>query len=101
MRWSEEVLILREEMRRVLAFLTWHAVWWDRQALRRTGLSPEATEGLAAYAYKQAHIRRKIHSSFDKLWRTSWTSIEHGIGANNAMLELPSSPFITSYPDSA
>lgn len=100
MRWSEEVLILREEMRRVLAFLTWHAVWWDQQVQRRTGLSLEAAEGVAAYAYKQASIRRKIRSSFDTLWRSSWASLDQGVGADNAILELPSSIFLTSYPDS-
>ncbi|KZP24407.1 hypothetical protein FIBSPDRAFT_1011668, partial [Athelia psychrophila] len=100
MRWSEEVLILREEMVRVLVFLTWHALWWERQALRRTGLSPEAAEGVAAYAYKQANIRRKIRASFDTLWRTSWATIEQGIGANNMVLDLPSSDLITSYPES-
>lgn len=100
MRWSEEVLILRQEMVRVLVFLTWHALWWERQALRRTGLSPEAAEGVAAYAYKQASIRRKIWTSFDTLWRTSWATIEQGVGANNAVLNLPSSHLLTSYPES-
>lgn len=99
MRWSEEVLILREEMHRVLAFFAWHAEWWDNQAHRRTNLSPEAAEGFAAYAFKQAYIRRSMRSSFDHLWRTSWQSIEHGIGANNEILNIPTSQFITLYPE--
>ncbi|KAF7968555.1 hypothetical protein HWV62_30143 [Athelia sp. TMB] len=98
MCWSEEVLLLREEMRRVLAFLAWHAVWWDLQALRHADLSPEVAEGVAAYAYKQARIRRAIRSSFDDLWTTSWKTIKHGEGVNNDILELPLSDFITSYP---
>lgn len=101
MRWSEEVLMLREEMRRVLAFLSWHEVWWDQQALRRTDLPSEVTEGLAAYAYKQAHMRRKIRTSFDKLWRYSWASLEHGLGKDNEILELPSSHYIPTYPESS
>ncbi|KAF7967636.1 hypothetical protein HWV62_33617 [Athelia sp. TMB] len=100
MRWSEEVLLIREEMSRVLAFLSWHSVWWDRQVGRRTDLTPEAAEGVSAYAHRQAAIRRKIRSSFDILWTTGWDSIVQGVGANNGVLNLPSgsSSFITSYP---
>jgi hypothetical protein len=32
-RWEEEVLLLNEEMRRTLAFLTWKATWWRSRAL--------------------------------------------------------------------
>ncbi|KAF7977625.1 hypothetical protein HWV62_3024 [Athelia sp. TMB] len=100
MRWSEEVLLLREEMRRILAFLAWHAEWWDRQASRWTGLSPETAQGVAAYAYKQAAIRRKIRTSFDTLWTNSWATIKHGLGVDNEILDLPSesSSFISTYP---
>lgn len=100
MRWSEEVLLLRVEMRRVLLFLTWHALWWEKQARRRSNLSSEAAEGVAAYAFKQASIRRKMCSSFEHLWRTSWQSISHGAGADNSILNLPSSHFIPVYPES-
>ncbi|KAF7977149.1 hypothetical protein HWV62_4563 [Athelia sp. TMB] len=96
--WTEEVLLLREEMRRVLAFLTWHAGWWDCQASSRTGLTLEAAEGVAAYAHKQAAIRRKIHSSFDTLWVASWAKIKHGVGSDNEILDLGESSFVTSYP---
>lgn len=100
MRWSEEVLLIRQEMSRVLAFLSWHAVWWDQQTTRRTDLSPETAEGVSAYANKQAAMRRKIRSSFDLLWTTGWNLIVHGVGSNNAVLNLPSdsSSFITPYP---
>lgn len=100
MRWSEEVLILREEMQRTLTFFGWHADWWDSQAHRRFDLSPEVAEGLAAYAFKQAGIRRSLRSSFDQLWRQGWHSITHGVGADNAVLNLPSSHIITRYPES-
>ncbi|KIM79146.1 hypothetical protein PILCRDRAFT_10574 [Piloderma croceum F 1598] len=49
MCWLEEVLFLCEEMRRVLAFLEWHAGWWDEQENMLTGLS-DAQEGVVAYA---------------------------------------------------
>ncbi|KAG1786540.1 uncharacterized protein HD556DRAFT_1449630 [Suillus plorans] len=32
--WSEEVELLREEMRRVLEFFAWQAAWWDEQGKR-------------------------------------------------------------------
>ncbi|KAJ7716269.1 hypothetical protein B0H16DRAFT_1339234 [Mycena metata] len=36
-RWEEEVELLREEMKRVLRFLRWRAMWWESQRGRRTG----------------------------------------------------------------
>ncbi|KAG2054496.1 hypothetical protein BDR06DRAFT_1049485 [Suillus hirtellus] len=30
-RWEEEVQLLHEEMRRIIAFLDWHTGWWDTQ----------------------------------------------------------------------
>ncbi|KAG1791580.1 uncharacterized protein HD556DRAFT_1240578 [Suillus plorans] len=59
-RWVEEVQLLREEMRRVTAYLSWHATWWDAQADRRTGLEPAEVEGLRGYAKRQAAVRRDL-----------------------------------------
>lgn len=100
MRWSEEVLLLREEMRRVQVFSRWQADWWTLQTCRLAGLSPEGAEGIAAYAAKQASIRLQMASRFDDLWRTEWLSIPHGAGANNELLELEpgASLFLTDYP---
>ncbi|KAG1807133.1 uncharacterized protein BJ212DRAFT_1449387 [Suillus subaureus] len=30
-RWAEEVVLLQEEMRRVVAYFDWHAMWWDKR----------------------------------------------------------------------
>ncbi|KAG1719290.1 hypothetical protein EDB19DRAFT_1898779 [Suillus lakei] len=38
-RWVEEVQLLREEMRRVAAYLSWHAAWWDRKQTVAQGSS--------------------------------------------------------------
>lgn len=57
MRWSEEVLLLCEEMRRVQQFFRWHAHWWEEQVGRIPDLSMEDAEGAAAYAARQAYIR--------------------------------------------
>lgn len=74
-RWEEEVLLLREEMRRVLAFFEWQAGWWDKQGARRQFVSHEFTEGALAYAHRQATLRRRMSTHFRSLWEAvpSWT----------------------------
>lgn len=69
MRWSEEVDLLSEEMRRVLAFLEWQAEWWVTQRERRIGLTPEQAEGVIAYAERQAALRLAMRSRFKSNWR--------------------------------
>lgn len=67
-RSTEEVLLLKEEMRHMLEFLEWKAKWWlERQALR-TGLSKELTEGLKVYAASQASLQRSLACQFRALW---------------------------------
>jgi hypothetical protein len=60
MRWSEEVLLLQEEMWQVLAFFDWHAGWWEGQATLHKNLMPQMAEGMNAYVCKQAHLRRSL-----------------------------------------
>ena len=88
MRWSEEVLLVREEMRRVLQFLEWHARWWEGRQTQHDGSSPELAEGVLAYACKQASIRRSIRTSFKQLWHRSDEFKTLGIGANDEILDL-------------
>ncbi|KAJ7704636.1 hypothetical protein B0H14DRAFT_2647595 [Mycena olivaceomarginata] len=57
-RWSEEVMLLREEMRRVLRYLAWQGVWWRAHALLRSDVSRSITAGIEAYALKQADWQR-------------------------------------------
>jgi len=68
MRWSEEVELLHEEMRRVIQFFRWQVNWWEEQQYLRSDQVPEVLEGLAAYAAKQASIRRAFEAHFCKLW---------------------------------
>lgn len=89
MRWSEEIILLREEMRRVLAFLTWHADWWDTQSrLSTENCLREQAEGYLAYAKKQAHIRRSIRASFKHVWQDAVKLMSTGVGADNEILDL-------------
>jgi len=67
-RWDEEVQLVAEEMRRVLAFLEWKASWWDRQGEAQLNVSRDILEGTRAYAAKQAHINRALAVSFEVRW---------------------------------
>ncbi|KAJ7019058.1 hypothetical protein C8F04DRAFT_1276699 [Mycena alexandri] len=52
-RWVEEVQLLREEMRRVMCFLQWQAVWWEGQRKARgTQVQPELAAGLQARGWE-------------------------------------------------
>ncbi|KAG1847185.1 hypothetical protein DFJ58DRAFT_717237 [Suillus subalutaceus] len=74
-RWEEEVLLLREEMRRVLAFFEWQAGWWDKQGTRHQFVSHEFTEGALTYAHRQATLHHRMSTHFRLLWEAvpSWT----------------------------
>ena len=68
MRWSEEVELLEEEMQRVLRFLRWHATWWKKQVHHRACEKSADTEGLQAYALRQADLRESLRERFMLLW---------------------------------
>jgi hypothetical protein len=67
-RWEEEVLLVREEMRRVIMFLDWKATWWDSQGPRRSDVRDDIKAGLAAYAARQACIMQNLAETFAALW---------------------------------
>lgn len=66
-RWTEETILLQEEMRRVIAFFEWKAQWWRNQAQKRTA-SSSLVSGLVAYAEKQAWILEKRAQYFAAKW---------------------------------
>jgi hypothetical protein len=68
-RWAEEVVLLAEEMRRVIMYLDWKATWWCMQATRR--VDPARTDivgGLVAYAFRQSDMFKDISKTFASLW---------------------------------
>ncbi|KAG1834248.1 hypothetical protein EV424DRAFT_1468755 [Suillus variegatus] len=67
-RWSEEVELLLEEMRRVLVFLKWQGAWWKERTALRTLDSAPAQEGLTAYACRQSALRESLIAEFQWLW---------------------------------
>ncbi|KAF8157610.1 hypothetical protein K438DRAFT_1986399 [Mycena galopus ATCC 62051] len=69
MRCAEEVDLLQEEMRRILAFLDWRAAWWTSLVGLRVEGDDTLREGHAAYALKEAGYLQGICERFTHLWR--------------------------------
>ncbi|KAJ7721100.1 hypothetical protein B0H14DRAFT_2642530 [Mycena olivaceomarginata] len=67
-RWCEEVMLLREEMRRVLRYLAWQAQWWWDQVDLRDDVMSELAAGLRGYALKQAAWHERLAEFFRKKW---------------------------------
>lgn len=91
-RWTEEVELLQEEMRRVVVFLEWRSSdWLAKAGVRKGNTVSDVQSGLDAYARKQAAIHHDLAVSFTRLWRPtlvsyglqhSWVTrymIEHGV----------------------
>ncbi|KAJ7028878.1 hypothetical protein C8F04DRAFT_1265444 [Mycena alexandri] len=70
-RWTEEVLLLREEMRRVLRYLAWQAGWWREQVGLRSDWTAEVEDGARAYACKQAAWHERLAGYFRTKWDIS------------------------------
>lgn len=67
-RWAEEVVLLQEEMRRVITYFDWHAKWWDEHAVSRSNFAVTENEALVAYASRQANIQCSMHDHCLSLW---------------------------------
>ncbi|KAJ7161448.1 hypothetical protein C8R43DRAFT_1123892 [Mycena crocata] len=84
-RWTEEVTLLREEMKRVLRFLRWKAGWWEEQRGRRAGtIAAEILAGLDAYASRQAASCRSIARRFRAGWEASKSEVVKRVLAEDA-----------------
>ncbi|THU93004.1 hypothetical protein K435DRAFT_671013, partial [Dendrothele bispora CBS 962.96] len=66
-RYREEILLLKEEMRRCLVTLEWQAQQWLSKA-NPTSFGEAHADGISAYAYQQGALRRKIASRFRVMW---------------------------------
>lgn len=81
-RASEEVVLLDEEMRRVLAYLEWKASWWEQREDSRSVRDRELAEGIASYAESQAALQRSLSYSFRSLWTTPLREVQTQIEDN-------------------
>ncbi|KAF7341809.1 CxC2 domain-containing protein [Mycena sanguinolenta] len=77
-RWTEEVDLLEEEMRRILVFMGWRAGWWRGLAESRAVDGLGMKEGFIAYAERQAAIQDSMKARFTHDWRDVATWIELG-----------------------
>ncbi|KAJ6462537.1 hypothetical protein C8R45DRAFT_1064445 [Mycena sanguinolenta] len=81
-RWCEEVVLLREEMRRVLRYLDWQSRWWREREEPRMDLPAAGAAGLRAYALKQAAWHDRIAAFFRTTWNVpAVTAAQHLIAA--------------------
>lgn len=67
-RWSEEVRLLQEEMRRVLEYCTWKTTWWRSREIERADVDNAVVSGLTAYAEKQAVVWEALGQVFAIKW---------------------------------
>src|SRR5262245_834542 len=74
-RWSEDVKLTVEEMRRVLVYMVWKANWWLTQANhRQESVDADLQEGLVAYAHKQASVFRRLGAGFAREWSSLYAA---------------------------
>lgn len=86
-RWREEVILVEEEMRRVIAFSHWKAKWWIDQAERRQAVDDALKDGLKAFALEHADSETKFANYLDLQWaavRSRALSALSGEGSNEA-----------------
>lgn len=83
MRWTEEVELIEEEMRRTKQFLTWQAGWWESQVTPPSLRMSDLVEGINAYAHRQASIRRRMHDYCAQAWGCvrAWVCLGQAAGS--------------------
>jgi hypothetical protein len=69
-RCKEEVMLLKEEMRRVIAFLNWKLHWWQEREEKRKNVDSALLEGLRAYATKQGILQERLSVDFVRMWQS-------------------------------
>ncbi|PPQ82484.1 hypothetical protein CVT26_012847 [Gymnopilus dilepis] len=77
-RAREEVMLLKEEMQRVLKFLEWKAGWWRKRTNLRDGISSELSEGIKAFSLSQARDQDALALHFKKLWSAPLQAVDAG-----------------------
>ena len=93
-QWLEEVLLLHEEMWRILVYLSWHVNWWTNLANNTVlNLSVSDWESTLAYAYKQANYFQVLLSKFDALWEDAPNLTGTGIRGDKEILNLDTAAY--------
>ncbi|KAJ7330528.1 hypothetical protein DFH08DRAFT_708944, partial [Mycena albidolilacea] len=70
-RWTEEVDLVEEEMRRVLEFQRWKAEWWMGLMNQHPSAADDQTlrEGGTAYARRQSKMQLDLRRRFEENWK--------------------------------
>jgi hypothetical protein len=66
--WNEEILLVEEEMRRVITFSRWKAGWWKVQITHRHGVEDGLSEGLRAYAMEHEALEHEFAAALEGKW---------------------------------
>jgi hypothetical protein len=69
-RSKEEVMLLKEEMRRVAAFLHWKQRWWREREEGRKDVDGALLEGLRAYGRRQGLLQKSLSDDFIRIWQS-------------------------------
>ena len=67
-RWKEELLIVQEEMRRVIVYLKWKGAWWHERSSLRDHVDGTILSGVSGYAHKQAAICSRMAENCAAYW---------------------------------
>ena len=68
-RWREELDLLQEEMRHVIAFLEWKSSSWRQKVGSRSdSVMADVQHGIDAYAHKQANTYHELTVSLANQW---------------------------------
>jgi hypothetical protein len=67
-RWEEEVILLEEEMRRVISFCQWKARWWRQRSEEITSSAMALQEGAMAYAAEHEVFELRFLSALEVRW---------------------------------
>ncbi|KAF7983646.1 hypothetical protein HWV62_20596 [Athelia sp. TMB] len=97
-RWTEEVQLLIEEMRRVLRYLNWRADWWRKRETSWDDMGDDVSDGLSAYAARQADLCEAIAAHFQEKWDETEVNAVRVAVAAATQLEGLEDTFLTSGP---
>lgn len=100
MRWTEEVELLQEEMRRVHTYHSWRACWWEQHVGKIVHHRPGLAEGVDAYAHRQASIQRRMRDYCKNAWTYvgAWVCLGEGVSdmsVSDAQDDVPSMDTVT------
>lgn len=91
LRWWEEVVLLSEEMRRVIAYsqakrLEWQSIA-EQRSINEPGMDTMLREGIAAYAYEHAAMEERIAKDLEKKWEKTRLRAENVIAGRMEVAE--------------